>query len=103
MRLRFSQQDGATRWPRLHTRLTRSAALGDRMLASTGRLAVSALLFGCALLAVCPVLAAPLTVTDCGDEGGAGAPGQLRRLINDAMPGDTILLPACTVVLSLGQ
>jgi hypothetical protein len=42
--------------------------------------------------------AAVLTVTDCGDTAPGGAPGQLRRLINDAAPGDVIDVPACLIV-----
>jgi hypothetical protein len=43
-----------------------------------------------------------LTVTDCGDTTPGGAPGQLRRLITDAASGDTIVVPACTIVLTGG-
>src|SRR3954470_18535777 len=39
------------------------------------------------------------TVTDGGDTTPGGAPGQLRRLMNDAVAGDTILVPACTISL----
>jgi hypothetical protein len=47
-----------------------------------------------------PAAAVTLTVTDCGDTTPGGAPGQLRRLINDADPGDTIVVPACLITLS---
>jgi hypothetical protein len=47
-----------------------------------------------------PAAAADLTVTDCGDTTPGGAPGQLRKLINDAAPGDTIIVPACLIVLT---
>ncbi len=40
------------------------------------------------------------TVTDFGD---TGAPGQLRTLINAAAPGDTIVIPAGTIALSMGE
>jgi hypothetical protein len=40
------------------------------------------------------------TVTDCGDATPVGSPGQLRRLIDDAAPGDTIVIPACTITLT---
>jgi hypothetical protein len=60
-----------------------------------------------ALSAVLLVGAAPaavagtLIVSDCGDTTpGGGGPGQLRRLINDANPGDLILVPACTIALT---
>ena len=43
---------------------------------------------------------ATLTVTDCGDTTPGGAPGQLRRLITDAAPGDTIQVPACVITLT---
>lgn len=46
-----------------------------------------------------PAVAATLTVTDLGD---TGAPGQLRFLITFAGSGDTIVVPAGTIVLSLG-
>lgn len=36
-------------------------------------------------------------MTDCGDTGAAG---QLRDLVNQAQPGDTIVVPACTIVLA---
>jgi hypothetical protein len=45
-------------------------------------------------------MAAVLTVTDCGDTVPGGAPGQLRRLINDAASGDTILIPGCLITLN---
>src|SRR5262245_37164550 len=63
-----------------------SAAFGSLV----GLLAISAAL---------PVslLAATLTVTDCGDTVPGGAPGQLRRLITEAAPGDVIVIPACTI------
>jgi len=41
--------------------------------------------------------ASVLVVTDFGDTGG---PGQLRTLINAAAPGDTIVVPAGTIVLA---
>jgi len=41
--------------------------------------------------------AAVLVVTNLGD---TGAPGQLRTLINAAAPGDTIVIPPGTIVLS---
>jgi hypothetical protein len=44
--------------------------------------------------------AAVLTVTDCGDTTPGGAPGQLRRLITDAVPGDTIVIPGCLITLT---
>jgi hypothetical protein len=48
-----------------------------------------------------PITAADvLTVTDCGDTTPGGAPGQLRRLISEAATGDTIMVPACTIVLT---
>jgi len=56
-----------------------------------------------AILALAPMAAAgTLTVTDCADTTTpvGGGPGQLRRLINDAIPGDVILLPACTITLT---
>ncbi|MFO1519187.1 MAG: choice-of-anchor Q domain-containing protein [bacterium] len=43
--------------------------------------------------------AATLTVTDCGDTVPGGATGQLRKLINQASAGDTIVIPACTITL----
>jgi hypothetical protein len=56
-----------------------------------------ALLTLLALAVASPALAGNvLTVTDCGDTLPGGAPGQLRRLITDASPGDTIELPECT-------
>jgi hypothetical protein len=48
-------------------------------------------------LTVLPARAATHTVTDCGDNGGAG---QLRTLINSAAGGDTINIPACTITLT---
>jgi hypothetical protein len=45
------------------------------------------------------LLAATLTVSDCGDTVPGGAPGQLRRLIDEAAPGDVIVIPACTIQL----
>ena len=44
--------------------------------------------------------AADLFVTDCGDTTPGGAPGQLRRLIADAAPNDTIHIPACLITLT---
>lgn len=58
------------------------------------------LLFGFVGVAAGPATAAVLSVTDCGDTTPGGAPGQLRRLINDAAPGDTILVPACIITLT---
>jgi hypothetical protein len=46
------------------------------------------------------LLAAILTVTDCGDTVPGGEPGQLRRLVDEAAPGDVIVVPACTVQLT---
>jgi hypothetical protein len=43
-----------------------------------------------------PLEAAILTVTDCGDNGG---PTQIRQVIAAAQAGDTVLLPACSIVL----
>jgi len=53
------------------------------------------------LAAVAPgfATAAVRTVTDCGDTTPGGAPGQLRRLITDADPGDTIEVPDCVIAL----
>jgi hypothetical protein len=48
------------------------------------------------LLAI-PAPAATFVVADFGD---SGAPGQLRSLINAAAPGDTILVPPATIVLT---
>src|SRR5439155_19143975 len=45
-------------------------------------------------------MAAILVVTDCGDTTPGGGPGQLRRLMNDAASGDTIVIPACTIQLT---
>ncbi len=53
-----------------------------------------------AVLCAGPAGAATLTVTDCGDTTPGGAAGQLRKLINDAAPGDTIVVPACTILLT---
>jgi hypothetical protein len=47
-----------------------------------------------------PAEAATLTVTDCGDTTPGGSSGQLRKLINDAASGDTIVVPACTITLT---
>jgi hypothetical protein len=44
-----------------------------------------------------PSVAATLTVTDFGD---SGAPGQLRTLIDAAASGDTIVIPAGTIMLT---
>jgi hypothetical protein len=44
-----------------------------------------------------PAGAATRTVTDCGD---TGSPGQLRFVIGSAAPGDTIVIPACTIDIS---
>ena len=41
--------------------------------------------------------ASVVVVTDLGD---SGAPGQLRTLINAAAPGDTIIVPPGTIMLS---
>src|SRR5262245_1119960 len=40
--------------------------------------------------------AALLTVTDCGDNGGAN---QVRQVVAGAQAGDTVLLPPCSIVL----
>lgn len=53
-----------------------------------------------ALLAATPVCAAIHTVTDLGDTGG---PGQIRAVVGASAAGDTIILPAGTIVLSAGQ
>jgi hypothetical protein len=56
-----------------------------------------------AIALLLPAVTAPvagagiLTVTDLGDSGGAG---QLRTLITAAMPGDTIVVPPGTIVLT---
>jgi predicted outer membrane repeat protein len=44
--------------------------------------------------------ATTLTVTDCGDSFAAG---QLRTLLMAAAPGDTILIPGCTITLTHGE
>jgi hypothetical protein len=49
------------------------------------------------LAAAYPNAASVLVVTDFGD---SGAPGQLRTLINAAAPGDTIVVPPGTIVLT---
>lgn len=46
------------------------------------------------------VHSAILTVTDFGDTVPGGAAGQLRKLINDASPSDTIVIPAGTITLT---
>src|SRR5437773_10376789 len=52
------------------------------------------------LAASCPGLEAAIrNVTDCGD---TGLPAQLRQAVSSASAGDTILVPACTIVLSAG-
>ena len=53
------------------------------------------------LAASCPpgLEAAIRSVTDCGD---TGLPAQLRQAVNTASAGDTILVPACTIVLNAG-
>src|SRR5216117_1439627 len=53
------------------------------------------------LAASCPpgLEAAIRSVTDCGD---TGLPAQLRQVVNTASAGDTILVPACTIVLNAG-
>src|SRR5438034_4401150 len=53
------------------------------------------------LAASCPagLEAAIRNVTDCGD---TGLPAQLRQAVNTASAGDTILVPACTIVLNAG-
>jgi hypothetical protein len=58
------------------------------------------LLFGLVSVDAGSAPAAVLTVTDCGDTTPGGAPGQLRRLITNAAPGDTILVPACIIRLT---
>ena len=50
-----------------------------------------------ACLTSIPAGASTFVVTDFGD---SGAPGQLRSLINAAAPGDTILVPPGTIVLT---
>jgi hypothetical protein len=52
------------------------------------------------LMAPAASRAGTLTVTDCGDTTPGGTPGQLRRLINDAGPGDSIVIPACVITLT---
>jgi hypothetical protein len=44
--------------------------------------------------------AAVLVVTLCSDTTPGGADGELRKAITDAADGDTILLPACEIVLT---
>lgn len=61
---------------------------------------IAVLLLGLASIGPGFATAAVLTVTDCGDTTPGGAPGQLRRLITDAAPGDTIEVPACLITLS---
>jgi hypothetical protein len=63
-------------------------------------LTVLALVLLAAPLFLGPATAAVLTVTDCGDTTPGGGPGQLRRLIADAAPGDTINVPACVITLT---
>lgn len=58
---------------------------------------MAAVVLAVALLTPGPVGAATLIVTDLGD---GGAPGQLRTLINQAAPGDTIVIPAGTITLT---
>jgi len=53
-----------------------------------------------ALLAAPPAAAAIHVVSDLGDDGGAG---QIRAVIAAAVAGDTILVPAGTIVLARGQ
>jgi hypothetical protein len=55
-----------------------------------------------ATMFACPHLssATTFTVTDFGDTVPGGAIGQLRRLINDASPGDTIVIPAGIITLT---
>jgi hypothetical protein len=69
------------------------------------RIGTARMFFGIVTLAA--ALAAPATlsaaiigVTDCGDHA---APGQLRTLIRSASPGDTIVIPACTITLVAGS
>lgn len=55
----------------------------------------------CALWMTAPAAATDRIVTNCGDTTpGGGAPGQLRRLINDAVAGDVIIIPACIITLT---
>ena len=58
------------------------------------------ILFAAALLTAQPAAAAIHVVTDLGDSGG---PGQLRDIIAASVAGDTILVPAGTIVLADGQ
>lgn len=57
----------------------------------------SAILACLAIALPCSAAAAVHVVTSFGDSGAAG---QLRALINAAVPGDTILIPPGTIVLS---
>jgi hypothetical protein len=60
----------------------------------------SLLLASCVLGGPSLGIAGTLIVTDCGDSMPGGGPGQLRRLMNDASPGDTIAIPACVITLN---
>ncbi len=60
-------------------------------------IAIAAGLLSLGLMAPGPISAATLTVTDLGDRG---APGQLRTLINQAVSGDTIVIPPGTITLT---
>ena len=58
-------------------------------------LALLALMFSA--IGVTSAYATTVTVTDCGDSGAAG---QLRTLMNDAVSGSTINIPACTITIT---
>ena len=49
-----------------------------------------------------PASAGEIDVTLCTDSIPGGVPGELRRAITDATPGDLIVLPACTIQLAGG-
>ena len=61
---------------------------------------LSAMLLAVATAMPRPLSAATLNVTDLGDTVPGGATGQLRRLVNDAAPGDTIVIPAGIITLT---
>src|SRR3972149_2002429 len=61
---------------------------------------LSAMLLALATAMPRPLSAATLNVTDLGDTVPGGATGQLRRLVNDAAPGDTIVIPAGIITLT---
>ena len=77
-----------------------SCSFGERLDARPSALIPRAVLTVLLVCAPESARAAILTVTDCGDTTPGGAPGQLRRLINDAAAGDTIAVPACTITLT---